>query len=1075
MNFLFSRLPLLLAAMFVFRCPVAAQPESWSHGELRWYTIRTEHFDVHFHDNPYTVVDSFLTGPERTARLVARIAEEVYGPITILYNYKPERVHFVIRDTDDYSNGGAYYYDNKIEIWASNLDFELRGTHNWLRNVVTHEFAHMVSIQAMMKFSRKIPGVYLQYIGYEKERRQDVLRGFPNVVASYPLAGVVLPIWFAEGVAQYQQKDLDYEFWDSHRDMILRSRALSNRMLTLSEMSTFGKNSIGNESAYNSGYGFVSFLAARYGEEVLEQMCRHSRSMFTTFEGAVEKAVGKDLHALYDEWTTQLASSYERHTSGIRNHLVEGSPLIAEGTGNFSPSLSPDGKRVAYISNEGNDYLSQTALFLCDVSSGLREKVVDRVEGSVDWSPDGRSLVYAKNLSSNPYGSQVNDIYLLDVQTRREYRLTRSLRAFSPAFTPDGRALIAVTNNDGTNNLIRIDSIPSDPQSLASRFPERGFVRKGLTWRRITHFRDGRQIYRLAVHPTEGTIVFDTSTDDGRDIARVEMDGSDLSFICQGVFDERSPALSRDGRFVYYASDQTGIFNIYQLDLRSGDARLLTNVTGGAFYPTVDSAGNLAFSLYKEVGFILSYVPMPAAIDPSVARYSTANPNVVPPVVSSSDSVGRPFAKPFYPTRWPVKTKSYAGGDAPSVDSLSPYRTRFLDFAILPLVRMDYGTIKPGFYFYSGDVLGKSSLFGGWMFNLTDFDRDLFAVYEYSGMGPTLFLELYNVTRSKTFRDDADPGNEIKYESIITNDFELREADAGVDLSLFFPRDLRLMFAHSEYYVKISGREFRNGVFQRIPRTGGIKYFYGNDVSVNWKQSTLRPAVDGEINPRGGRKLNFRYSYNLDNLIRGFAFNTSTGATDELYEKGYHHRLEAHWTEFVRVPVCDHTLEVSLQGGIIPTKVDSFYNFFGGGLPGLKGYSYYSLEGSRMTLVTATYRFPLWRRIDRQIGYLYADKIFGGLYFGYGNVWSGKTSYATLEDFKKDIGFEIRMEFYSFYVYPTRITFDAVYGLDKFYSRGPVVSTLDPFGNVIRANQQVENGNEWRYYLTVLFGFTLFD
>ena len=38
---------------------------------LKWKTISTEHFDVHFHE-----------GAEWTAEQTARIAEEIYGPIT---------------------------------------------------------------------------------------------------------------------------------------------------------------------------------------------------------------------------------------------------------------------------------------------------------------------------------------------------------------------------------------------------------------------------------------------------------------------------------------------------------------------------------------------------------------------------------------------------------------------------------------------------------------------------------------------------------------------------------------------------------------------------------------------------------------------------------------------------------------------------------------------------------------------------------------------------------------------------------------------------------------------------------
>jgi len=116
------------------------------HPEYEWYTIKGKHVYVHYHREA-----------ERTARVVCKIADEVWGPITSLYGYEPDPVHYLIKDIDDYSNGATYFFDNKIEIWSSSLDFDLRGSHNWLRNVISHEFTHMVQIQAGMKLSRAIP------------------------------------------------------------------------------------------------------------------------------------------------------------------------------------------------------------------------------------------------------------------------------------------------------------------------------------------------------------------------------------------------------------------------------------------------------------------------------------------------------------------------------------------------------------------------------------------------------------------------------------------------------------------------------------------------------------------------------------------------------------------------------------------------------------------------------------------------------------------------------------------------------------------------------------------------------
>ena len=40
-----------------------------------------------------------------------------------------------------------------------------------LRNVISHEFTHMVQIQAAMKIGRTIPAFYLQFLNYEDKRQ----------------------------------------------------------------------------------------------------------------------------------------------------------------------------------------------------------------------------------------------------------------------------------------------------------------------------------------------------------------------------------------------------------------------------------------------------------------------------------------------------------------------------------------------------------------------------------------------------------------------------------------------------------------------------------------------------------------------------------------------------------------------------------------------------------------------------------------------------------------------------------------------------------------------------------------
>ena len=174
----------------------ASASRAQNHPELAWQVVETEHFRIFYHE-----------GLEGAAARAARIAEAAYAPLTELYGYAPDgRVRIVLKDHDDYANGAAFFYQDTIEIWATSLDhdFDLRGSSDWLRNVITHEFAHIISLGVARKGVQRVPALYLQYFGYQREKnRPDILIGYPDVIASYPVMGTVMPMWLAEGAAQY--------------------------------------------------------------------------------------------------------------------------------------------------------------------------------------------------------------------------------------------------------------------------------------------------------------------------------------------------------------------------------------------------------------------------------------------------------------------------------------------------------------------------------------------------------------------------------------------------------------------------------------------------------------------------------------------------------------------------------------------------------------------------------------------------------------------------------------------------------------------------------------------------------
>ncbi|MGB5288408.1 MAG: biopolymer transporter Tol, partial [Ignavibacteriaceae bacterium] len=548
------------------------------HPELDWYTIKGEHIEVHYHN-----------GAERTAKVVAKIADEVWGPITSLYQYEPDKVHYVIKDIDDYSNGATYFFDNKIEIWTSALDFDLRGTHNWLRNVISHEFTHLVQLQAAMKLSRSLPAIFLQLLNYQEERRPDILYGYPNYVISYPIATINVPAWFAEGTAQHMRQEFDYENWDTHRDMILRSYALDGNMLTWNQMGVFGKTSLGNESVYNSGFALTRYIAKKYGEDKLREITKKLGSIGNfTIDAAFRDVLGKDGTEIYTEWQNFLVEDYTKRSEKVLANLVEGEMVADKGFGNFYPTFSKDGKKIYYISNKSSDYFSPAGIYEYDIETKKEKLLISGVRSTYSWIPGQNKVLYAKITEDNPDWYNVHDIFIYDVQEDDEIRLTENLRANQPNVSHDGKNIVFLFQKDGTTNLGTIDI-------------------NGKNFRALTSFENGEQVYNPKFSNDDSYIIFDYSYHQTRDVAKVSVNGGEIKFVIQTEHDERNPTFDKDGNLIY-ASDETGIFNIYSLNPVTNEKKQLTNVIGGAFMPDDDAEGNITYSGYTSTGYKIFFM-----------------------------------------------------------------------------------------------------------------------------------------------------------------------------------------------------------------------------------------------------------------------------------------------------------------------------------------------------------------------------------------------------------------------------------------------------------------------------------
>ncbi len=585
---------------------------SWGEAEAQLQTIVTDHFRIHY-----------TGGAQGTARRVADVAEEVFPSLAAAYDYYDDfsPIHVLVLDSSDLlGNGLADYYSNLIVIWATPLDMDLRGSHDWIKNVLTHELTHVMTLN---KARKKWPFMFALF----SVSRYD---SNPDVSFNFPLYHLNTPTWWVEGVAQYATHQFGFDDWDTHRDMLLRMAVLEDDLHSYAELGAFGNRPGGYyaEMIYNQGYALLLYIHEQYGREKVEELTHNSGNL--SFDPAIRKALGISADQLYDDWVRFLKERYGQQAAEIRSGtLFEGDPLeeLNEGVLEFYPSYSPDGGKLAYITSENRDF-AIPRLKIYDFETGEKKELGGYVSTRVSWTPDGEEIVFVRNKNG------FNDLYIYNLETDQERRISANLRAKDPHFSPDGKRIVFVRIKDGTNNLATINldgtglslltnnndatfySAPrfspdgkwilfsifrgedrdialiradSPPRLKKYGLRDRSKKEKDRKW--VRKKPSSADTLAAAVE-ADTLVVFPDS------LAFPHPDTSGFKPLVASGADERDPCWLPDGSGFVFASDRTGIFNIYQYRLENGEVEQLTNVIGGAFAPTVSPSRRVVYVGY---------------------------------------------------------------------------------------------------------------------------------------------------------------------------------------------------------------------------------------------------------------------------------------------------------------------------------------------------------------------------------------------------------------------------------------------------------------------------------------------
>ncbi len=207
-----------------------------------------------------------------------------------------------------------------------------------------------------------------------------------------------------------------------------------------------------------------------------------------------------------------------------------------------SPSWSPGGKRIAYVSFEDR----RPAIYIQELSTGKREKMTNfkGLNGSPSFSPDGKKLAMVLSKDGSP------SIYVMDVATKKLKMVGSHRFAIDtePQWLPKGNTLMFTSNRGGSPQLYSVNVETNQV--------------KRLTYQ-------GRYNARGRPIPDGSGLVMIHLEDNDFYIARQDFSTGRLSVLSDTKLDE-SPSIAANGSMVMYATkrDNQGVLAAVSIDGR---------------------------------------------------------------------------------------------------------------------------------------------------------------------------------------------------------------------------------------------------------------------------------------------------------------------------------------------------------------------------------------------------------------------------------------------------------------------------------------------------------------------------